>query len=48
MNSYQKIGTLFEIKNGVVSAAIGEYGTLIVRRRYSPFVNCFSKKNCKI
>ena len=48
MNSYQKIGTLFEIKNGVVSAAICIHGTLIDRCRYRPFVNCVTKKYCKI
>lgn len=48
MNSFQKIGTLFEIKNGVVLAAIRIHGTLIDRRRYKPFVNTFTKKYCKI
>lgn len=48
MNSYQKNGTLFDTKNGVDPAAIGEYGTLIDWRRYNPFVNCFIKKYCKI
>src|ERR1044072_5262423 len=48
MNSYQKIGTLFEIKNGVVLAAIDIHGTLIDRRRYDPFVNSYTKNYCKI
>ena len=48
MNSYQNFGTLFETKNGVEPAAISEHGTLIDRRCYNTFVNCFIKKNCKI
>jgi hypothetical protein len=44
MNSYQKIGTLFEIKNGVVPAAIGVPEPLIMPHRYTAFVNCFIKK----
>lgn len=48
MNSFQKNGTLFDIKNGVVLAAIGVHGTLINRRCYNPFINSFTKKYCKI
>ena len=48
MNSYQKNGTLFEIKNGVVPAGIGVHGTLIDQHGYGPFFNSFTKKYCKI
>ena len=45
MNSYQKIGTLFETNNGIVPGltAIGVYGTLTERHRYKPFGNFFIK-----
>lgn len=46
MNSYQKIGTLFEIKNGIVPGQIAidvHPTTLIHLLRYEPFVNPFIK-----
>lgn len=46
MNSYQKIGTLFETKNGIVPGqiAIGVHPTtLICLLRYEPLVNPFIK-----
>ena len=46
MKSYQKIGTLFESKNGIVpdQIAIGLHSTtLICLLRYDPFVNPFIK-----
>jgi hypothetical protein len=50
MNSFQKNGTLFETKNGIVPGliAIGVHQTtLISLLRYEPFVNSFIKKHCK-
>lgn len=50
MNSYQKIGTLFEIKNGIVPGqiAIGVHQTtLICLLRCESIVNSFIKKYCK-
>jgi hypothetical protein len=46
MNSYQKIGTLFETNNGIVPgqiAAIDVHRTLTEQHRYKPFGNCFLK-----
>jgi hypothetical protein len=46
MNSYQKNGTLFETKNGIVPGqiAIGVPSTtLILLLRYEPFVYSFKK-----
>ena len=46
MNSYQKIGTLFETNNGIVPGltAIDVYGTSTEQHRYKRFGNCFIKK----
>jgi hypothetical protein len=45
MNSYQKIGTPFEINNGIVpgQTALNVHRTLMERHRYKHFDNCFIK-----
>ena len=46
MKSFQKFGTLFETKNGIVPGqiAIGVHSTTLIHLlRYEPFVNPFIK-----